>query len=127
MISNYTDMLPGSKPRSGKNKNKYENKPGFYAGVWIQSKKEGGRYLELLEMERVGLISQLSRQPKFILIEAFDHKYGHQKRETYSADFRYIRDGKVIIEDVKGVKIDLFKIKLKILLKKYPSINFILT
>ena len=78
-------------------------------------------------MERLGLISKLSRQPKFILIKAFEHKYGHQKRETYSADFRYIRDGKVIIEDVKGAHTALFKLKLKVLLKKHPSINFILT
>ena len=120
-------MLPGSKPGGKTKEPKYKNEPGIYTGVWIQSKKEGERYLELVEMNRIGLISQLSRQPKFVLIHAFNHKYGHQKRETYSADFRYIRDGKVIIEDTKGVQTPLFKLKMKILLKNHPSINFILT
>ncbi len=122
MIKNYTDKLP-----TEAKKLKYHNEPGEYGGIWFQSKKEGERYLELKEMERIGLISDLQMQPKFILQENFKHKGTTIRAIKYKADFQYKRSGKVIIEDVKGTRTKVFELKKKMLLFNNPEINFIET
>jgi len=46
------------------------------------------------------------------------------------ADFRYIEDGKEVVEDVKSVitkKHPVYALKKKLLLKQYPNINFLET
>jgi len=43
------------------------------------------------------------------------------------ADFQYfdVPTSKIIVEDVKGMKTEVYKIKKKLLLWRYPDINFI--
>ena len=36
---------------------------------------------------------------------------------TYKADFVYLQDGKNVIEDVKGVRTDKYKLKYKMMLE----------
>ena len=84
-------------------------------GLTFDSKKEYSRYLELKAMEDAGLIWNLRRQVKFLLLPAV---YETQKvqlktkvkekdvclyREThYVADFVYLQDGEEVVEDVKA-------------------------
>lgn len=93
-------------------------------GIVFASKAEMARYDELKMLEKAGKISDLKLQPRFLLIP----KVNKGDRATYYiADFAYIKDGKPIIEDVKGYKTAVYKLKIKLLLWKYPEINFLET
>ena len=39
------------------------------------------------------------------------------------SDFKYIENGKTIVEDVKGIQTDVFKLKHKIFEKVYPDLE----
>ena len=74
-------------------------------GMVFDSKSEHDRYLELLLMERAGIISQLECQPVYELIPTQKIPGKRTLRgHRYTADFRYIRDGETIVEDVKSVR-----------------------
>lgn len=98
-----------------------------FNGITFDSKAEMHRYFELFTLEKKGEIGDLELQPKYVLQPAFTDKSGAKQREiAYIADFRY-RDehGRTIVEDVKGLKTSDYKIKKKMLLYRYPEINFI--
>lgn len=94
---------------------KYNNSKVEIDGIKFDSKKESQRnaYLEL--MQKQGLISELKRQVVFELIPTiYEDKVVHlktkdkivqrvaQKAVTYKADFTYIKDGQLVVEDVKA-------------------------
>jgi hypothetical protein len=94
-------------------------------GIVFDSRAEMKRYDELKMLERSGLVSEIVLQPRFVLQEAFDHpEYGRQRVIEYVADFGYKEGGKKIIEDCKGHRTDVYKLKKKLLLARYPAINF---
>jgi len=107
-----------------KNHSKYSNEPSVVDGLIFHSKKEANRYKELLLMKNAGLIENLQLQPLFILQTGFSYKGKKERAITYSADFQYTENGKTIVEDVKGMQTDVYKIKRKLLLCKFPDINF---
>ncbi len=78
---------------------------GSMAFIHFPSKAEAKRYGELMLEQRAGLISALMLQPGFHLhanhVGASLDNWGI-KIGTYVADFRYVRQDKIIIEDVKG-------------------------
>lgn len=92
---------------------KYRNKKtgGF------DSKMERDRYLLLRMMEETGEITDLKCQVKFELIPAqyIDGKCVERKCE-YVADFTYYQDGSLVVEDVKGFRTDVYKLKRKMML-----------
>jgi len=75
---------------------------------YFPSKREFNRYQELLFLERSGHIDHgsLELQPKYVL-------HIGTKKFNMTADFRYKKHGKDIIEDTKtkGTDTDLSKIK----------------
>jgi hypothetical protein len=75
-------------------------------------------------LERAGVIKELKLQPKFLLQEGFERDGKKYRAIFYIADFEYIKDGKRIVEDVKGMKTDVYKLKKKMFLKKYPQVEF---
>lgn len=81
-------------------------------GQKFDSVKEYHRYGCLRLLERAGAISNLRRQVKYELIP----KQAGERACNYIADFTYIQDGKLVVEDVKGVKTDAYKIKKKLML-----------
>ena len=90
-------------------------------GITFDSMAEMKRYHELKMLEKSGVITGLELQPKFLLVPK-TKKGG--RAVYYSADFKYIKDGQTIYEDVKGVQTDVYKLKKKLLLWQYPDINF---
>ena len=66
-------------------------------------------------MERAGKITDLKRQVKFELIP----KQQGMRATYYVADFTYYEDGEYVVEDCKGVKTDVFKIKEKLMLHEH--------
>ena len=93
-------------------------------GVRFQSKMEAARYSELLVLEQAGDISQLELQPRFELQPKFTYQGKTIRAITYSADFGYIENGKHVIEDVKGVETQVFKVKWKMVKYLNPDIDF---
>lgn len=100
---------------------KYRSKKTKVDGIAFDSKKEAARYQELKLMERAGVIKDLSLQPNFLLQDKFKYKGKAQRKIEYIADFMYWDCEKktCIVEDVKGVRTEVYKIKKKIFLKKY--------
>lgn len=105
--------------------NKYHNKPVEIDGIKFDSMAEGTRYRELDLLQRHGQISNLRVHPKYILQEAFKYHGIPERAITYEGDFEYISDGIQICEDVKGVRTEVFKIKRKLFINKYPDICFV--
>lgn len=94
---------------------KYGNRQTVICGEKFDSAKEGRRYLYLLDAQKRGVISDLKRQVKFQLIPAVTEEYvvhlktkdkvktrTLQRAITYICDFQYVKDGKLIVEDVKS-------------------------
>lgn len=93
--------------------NKFRN----YKTGGFDSRLEQQRFLQLKEKEEAGEISDLRRQVRFELIPAqyINSKCVERKCE-YIADFVYVENGIQVVEDVKGYKTDVYKIKKKMML-----------
>lgn len=108
--------------------NKYRNTKTIVDGIEFDSRKEAARYKELKLLEAAGEISNLEMQVKFVLIPIQREpdfvgvrggiKKGKviEKECSYLADFVYIRDGEVIVEDTKGIRTKDYIIKRKLML-----------
>lgn len=95
---------------------KYRAKKTVVDGITFDSAKEALRYSELRVMEKAGLISNLERQVKYELIPPYvANKKTVFRACNYVADFRYVENGETIVEDVKGLKTDAYKIKAKLM------------
>ena len=77
-------------------------------GITFASKKEAMRYKELKFLREQKRISDLVLQPKFPI------QVNGKKICTYIADFIYNEDGIQVVEDVKGVKTSVYRIKKKL-------------
>ena len=102
---------------------KYNNKKVQVDMYVFDSIAESKRYKELKLLERAGEITELTLQPKFLLQEAFRKNGKIYKKIEYIGDFMYFQDGKYIVEDVKGIQTDVFKIKHKLFEKMYPGME----
>ncbi len=102
-------------------KSKYGNKKVIIDGIKFDSKKEGQRYLALLQLAKDGKISKLTLQPKFVLMAGFRHEGKAVRAINYVSDFQYVKDGEVIVEDVKGMLTEVYKIKKKLFLSQYAD------
>ena len=98
--------------------NKYRNRKVIKNGNVYDSAKEARRHAELLLLERAGKISDLQTQVRFELIpaqyeayERYSPKTGKRLKDgkrcieqscVYVADFVYIENGKMVVEDTKS-------------------------
>ena len=111
-------------------KQKYHAQKVTFDGMEFDSKREMLRWQELRALERSGEIFGLRRQVRFGLIPAqyapdVVTKTGKKKRGAclerkcdYIADFVYsdLRTGEYVVEDAKGMKTEVYKIKRKLML-----------
>lgn len=92
-------------PRWGQKKSGRVNHERLVAnGIEFDSKAEHDRYLELLVMEKAGLISELECHPRYEIIPK-QAVPGHRAflPAHYTADFRYLdKNGNQVVEDVKS-------------------------
>ena len=100
-------------------RSKYGNVKYSMDGFTFDSKAEARRYSELKILLRAGKIRNLELQKEYELIPRYrDPITNKMVRATfYRADFVYydIENDKVVIEDVKGMKTDAYKIKKKLM------------
>ena len=100
--------------------NKYHAVKETVGKLKFDSKKEKQRFEELMLMEQAGEIKGLKLQHEFLLQGAFTDTTGERTRSIkYIADFTYYDSaGNWIIEDAKGMKTDIYKLKKKMMAQK---------
>ena len=91
--------------------NKYKAVKTTVDGVTFHSKKEASRYVDLMNLQKSGYISNLRLQPEFPLM------VNGKKIGKYIADFSYVCKGVRVIEDVKSKATitPVYRLKKKIL------------
>lgn len=101
-------------------KTKYRSRKVTVDNEVFDSVKEYCRYGELRLMLQAGLISDLKRQVRYVLIptQYIDGK-AVERPVTYIADFVYKMGGGVVVEDTKGFKTKDYIIKRKLMLHVY--------
>lgn len=92
---------------------KYRAKKTTVDGYTFDSKKEAARYGALKILLRSGEISDLVLQPKYPIV------FNGVKICDYKADFKYRANGREIVEDVKGVKTPVYRLKKKMVKAVY--------
>ncbi|UVX69664.1 MAG: Protein of unknown function (DUF1064) [Namikivirus sakae] len=100
-------------------RNKYHAKKTTVDGITFDSRREADRYLVLKSMEEDGAIEDLRRQVRYELIPAFDVDGRHYRPVFYMADFAYVENGREVVEDVKGMRTDVYKLKSKLFARRY--------
>ena len=98
-------------------KSKYKNIRVQYNGKWFDSKKEMRRYQQLELLQRAGKIKNLCCQVTYNLLPTTRIGGQTQRKTTYTADFVYwdIEKDCEVIEDAKGMRTDVYKIKRKLM------------
>lgn len=108
------DDLKAHQAKTGKvapKKSKYKNVPTVIDSFRFDSKAEGRRYQQLLALRLDGCVSYFLRQVPFHLPGGV----------VYRADFFIVwADGRVTVEDVKGMVTAQFKTKKKLVEALYP-------
>lgn len=100
-------------------RSKYHANRTTVDGITFDSRKEADRYLVLKGMEEDGSIEDLRRQVRYELVPAFDVDGRHYRPVYYVADFVYVEDGKDVVEDVKGMRTDVYRLKSKLFARRY--------
>lgn len=107
---------------------KYGSRKAEVDGLVFDSRREARRYMELRALERAGRISGLELQRTFELVPSqrgpsTKTKTGRERLGkvlerpvTYKADFCYVEDGRLVVEDVKGMRTKDYVIKRKLML-----------
>jgi hypothetical protein len=109
-------------------KSKYGNKRCVVAGRTFDSVKEGNRYLQLMALEAAGEISHLECQPVFKLANGSTPiRYASGRQAFYKADFAYFdfRLNKRVVEDVKGMRTDVYKLKKAMVEAQFPAVKIV--
>ena len=121
MVRRKNNLLKGM----GRTTSKYHSKKVIVDGIEFDSKKEAKRYSELKLLERAGEIKELELQKVFELQPSFKKNGKTYRKTTYKADFYYFnnRIGKYIVEDVKGFKTEVYKLKKKMFEYKYNDLE----
>lgn len=96
-------------------RNKYNAKRITINDITYASLREANRHQELLWLERAGEIADIELQPRYPLV------VNGCKVCTYIADFRYVEvaTGRVIVEDAKGYRTPVFRLKSKLMIACY--------
>lgn len=101
------------------------NKRVTIDGYAFDSVNESRRYQELKLLLQASAIIGLGVHPLYELQAAFTDATGrHHRAISYEGDFCYLEDGVVVVEDVKGYRTEVFKLKEKLFRFRYPHIDF---
>jgi hypothetical protein len=108
-------VKPESNTKADKLKVKTCPSCGYTEPIFFASKREALRYRELCLARDAGLISDIELQPRFDMPPGI----------AYVADFAYTdkQTGRRVVLDAKGVKTDVFKLKMKLLSFYFPDVE----
>lgn len=94
---------------------KYNNRRINTEDGWFDSKRELQRWGELKLLQLAGKIQELRRQVDFELIP----RIGGMRAIVYRADFVYTEEGKQVVEDSKGFRDRVYKLKCRLMLWRH--------
>ncbi|WP_372397076.1 DUF1064 domain-containing protein [Azospirillum sp. HJ39] len=101
-----------------KKANKFGARRTVVDGISFASALEAKRWVVLRQRERLGLIRDLKRQPRFVL------RVNGVKVCTYVGDFSYFdKANTFVLEDAKGFKTDVYKLKKRLLEALHPNLK----
>lgn len=104
---------------TGAKRPKYGAVKTVVLGITFDSKREADRFEELLLLQKAGDITGLELQPQYPL-HVMTPSGTRVVIGRYIADFRYTRNGEVVIEDAKGFRgKELYLWKLKHVVAQY--------
>lgn len=108
-------------------KSKYHSRMVEVDGHIFDSKKEAQKYIQLKLWRQAGVIKDFELQPEFELQPGYRDRFGRWVHPIkYRADFRVIYpDGRAVIIDTKGYRTKDYRLKRKMLLYRYPDIEFV--
>lgn len=94
-------------------------------GVTFDSAGEARAGSLLMLWEKAGVISNLERQPRYVLMDGYVDATGRKVRAMeYVPDFRFIRDNRIVVVDFKGMRTEAYKLKAKLFRQRYPDLVF---
>ena len=115
---------------------KYNARKVRLDGYTFDSEAEARRYGELKLLAQAGEIFALEVHPRFVLLDGFLHWGERVRKIEYVADFAYNEVDPLatanprlpvmrrVVEDVKGVKTQVYQLKVKLFKKRYPLLLF---
>ena len=111
---------------AGKSESKYHNNIAYYDGIAFDSQKERDYYADyLLPLKWAGIIKKIELQVPFELQPPFKHGGKTIRGIKYVADFVVTySDGRQKVIDTKGCRTKEYLLKRKMLLYRYPDIDF---
>jgi len=105
---------------------KYKARLTSIDNIRFDSHAEANRYTELKMLLQAKEIFDLQVHPTFVIWKMRNQATGKEEKIKYIADFSYTeKDGTNVVEDVKGVKTAVYKIKRKMFTTVYPYTKFI--
>lgn len=99
------------------NGTKYRAKKVLINNIKFDSLKEGRRYSQLAFLEQKKIIQNLLLQPSFKM------NIGRETLCTYRADFQYSFESYTVVEDVKGIRTPVFRLKHKLFKILFPHLT----
>lgn len=106
---------------AGGSGHKYHAKKQVTEDGKFDSKAELTRWLELKQLEASGKISGLDRTRKVCTFEL--HGLDGTVACRYVADYVYVEEGQSIVEDCKGMKTPVYRLKRKLFLAEYGAVH----
>lgn len=134
ILTRWDELPPNAKVRSTiggtspitPRENKYHNNKCEADGIVFDSVLEKNYYCELKMRRMAGEIKDFELQVPFILQPSFKRNGKTERAIKYIADFVvHYPDGHKQVVDTKGMRTEMFKLKRKMLLYKYPDIDFL--
>lgn len=92
---------------------------------FFHSKGEQRRWYDLLWLQQAELITELSRQVPYVMCDAEEVNGLQLHKITYIADFQYVEDEQLIVEDYKSkytVNLKEWRLKKALFIYRYPEI-----
>lgn len=104
---------------------KFNNQKTDVDGIRFDSRKEAKYYEDLLWLQRTGTVKSIELQPEFVLQPGYEREGKKIRPIIYRADFKVTEaDGHIYYVDTKGMRTQVYLLKKKMLLYKYPDIDF---
>ena len=95
------------------------------AGHPRPSRAEAKRCADLHLLQRAGVISDLEFEPQYwFAVNGVQLKHENGRRIGYKPDFRYRENGRIVVEDVKGVSVRDWPLRRAVFLALFPDVDF---
>lgn len=122
-----SELLMELQPKS--KKGRYHARKVQLAGQTFDSKMEADHYLVLLSRLQSGEIAGLTLQPQWEIIPKWKNPYTGKtvRAKRYTADFQYLENGRVIVEEVKSKATKTardFSLRWHLIQVQHPEIEF---